>query len=59
MYQGMLFGDKAAWKMGSISNLSPALEILDLSVFFGAVEISSVETDFALGEMWCFIFYFW
>lgn len=55
----MLFGDKAAWKMGSISNLSPALEILDLSVFFGAVEISSVETDFALGEMWCIIFYFW
>lgn len=55
----MLFGDKAAWKMGSISNLSPALEILDLSVFFGAVEISSVETDFVLGGMWCIIFYFW
>lgn len=59
MFQGMLFGDKAAWKMGSMSNLSPAQEILDLSLFFGAVESSSVEMDFAFSGMWCFIFYFW
>lgn len=59
MFQGMLFGDKAAWKMGSISNLSPVQEILDLSVFFGAVESSLAEMDFAMGGVWCFIFYFW
>lgn len=59
MYQGTLSGEKAAWKMGSIANLSPARGRLDLSLFFGTVESSLVEMDFALGGMWCFIFYFW
>lgn len=54
----MLFGDKAAGEMGSTSSLSPVRERLDLGLFFGAVERSSVEMDFALGWMCRLIFSF-